>query len=524
MGLARGARSLVLACAAVLLFLWREKRIRPRRVPFPTTRWPLQLMLEYVWSVHRRRALDCLADWSKRTRSSTFALRFLGMGYVVFTADPRNVEHILKSNFENYPKGPVFSNRLQDLLGRGIFNVDGATWYHQRKLSSRMFTQSAFRDHMFRTFQKHAEHVARLLRGTAGKSEAIDVFDLLNRFTLDSIGEVGFGRDIGSLSDPGNPVARSFDAAQVMSAKRFTTRALYWRLFRLLRISEEGRLRAHIASLDEYARGVSRDAWRDWRPSAASPATRSPAKGAKSDFLSLFIGEMRASEDSVPGREMSAEDEKYCRDVVMNFLLAGRDTTAQALTWTFFRLSQRRDVVDQLRAELEGVFGGGEPSFEGLQNLPYTQAVINEALRLYPSVPKNLKLVSQTDTLPDGTVLPAGCWVGHVPYLMGRSEAIWGEDADEFRPERWIGRDFPSLYTYPVFHAGPRECLGRRMAWLEMKVCLAVLVRRFDFELAQEASEVRFEDSLTLPVYGRLLMRFRERAAPKDPLCAAAGA
>ncbi len=97
------------------------------------------------------------------------------------------------------------------------------------------------------------------------------------------------------------------------------------------------------------------------------------------------------------------------------------------------------------------------------------------------------------DTLPDGTFVPAGAAVQFVPYSMGRCKELWGDDAEIFRPERWEGREFPSPYVYPVFNAGPRECLGKRLAWVEMRASLAELVRNFHFELAVPANHIKHD-------------------------------
>lgn len=208
---------------------------------------------------------------------------------------------------------------------------------------------------------------------------------------------------------------------------------------------------------------------------------------------------------------LSAQNEQYLRDVVMNFLIAGRDTTAQALSWTFLLLAQHANVESKLVAELNEAFPDGRLDFERVMQLEYAQCVINEVLRLYPSVPKNIKVAKTSDVLPDGTVVPPGCNIAHVPYMMGRLPEIWGEDAKQFKPERWQGKETMDFYSYPAFHAGPRECLGRRMAHLEMKVALAVLLPRFHFHLAVAPSAVYYSDSLTLPMATTLPMLAQKR-------------
>lgn len=157
----------------------------------------------------------------------------------------------------------------------------------------------------------------------------------------------------------------------------------------------------------------------------------------------------------------------------------------------------------------------GQPflEFDHLQQtpFPYTMAVFNESLRLFPPVPVELKECTAPTTFPDGTWLPRGSVVLWVPWSMGRSKQIWGEDADDFRPERWLVEEgegqtsflSKSAYEFPVFNGGPRSCLGKKMAELLAVDVLATLVWRFDFQevLVDGISVERLsQNSLTLPM------------------------
>lgn len=495
--------AVAIAATGLLVVLWREWRSRPRNVRHLPTCIPIfGHLIEYAQLILRGKSLDFWQECVQRTNSSTFVLRIFGLGYMICTADPNNVEHMLKTKFDNYEKGPRFHRTFVELLGHGIFNVDGTQWLGQRKTASHMFSQKSFRNHMFSTFLKHSKHVASLLQGPAAQGETVDMFDMFNRFTLDSIGEIGFGCDLGTLENKDHPVLASFDGAQHTVMLRFTITALVWKLMSALRISIEGIFRQQVKVLDSFAYGVVEDAWNNAQSGSQAQVTRH-------DFLSLFISGMNMK-DSV----LESQNKAFLRDLVMNFMIAGRDTTAQALTWTLYLLAQHPEITERVYDELIEAFGEtDDPTFGGLQRLTFTQCVIHEVLRLYPSVPKIPKEPRCRDVLPDGTIVPAGCYVTFVPYLMGRMKSIWGEDALEFKPSRWLDNGFPSLYAYPVFNAGPRECLGRRMAWLEMKTCLAVIVRRYHLKLGVNPSDVRIMESVTLPVLGGLPIIFTARAS-----------
>ncbi|KAI9827470.1 MAG: hypothetical protein M1832_004820 [Thelocarpon impressellum] len=218
------------------------------------------------------------------------------------------------------------------------------------------------------------------------------------------------------------------------------------------------------------------------------------------------------------------EDPEVVADAALNFLSAGRDTTAQSLTWSFYMLMRNPNVVDRLREELDGIFGPGREmklSFDEIQptSLPYAMAVFYETLRLFPPVPFELKQCTSPTTLPDGTLLPRGAVVTWCPWAMGRSARIWHDEPDSFRPERWLeeghdgARQFKTRtqYDFPVFNGGPRLCLGKKMAELQAVFVVAGLVREYDFEEvvvdkdgAGRPTERRSRNSLTLPMEGGL--------------------
>jgi len=200
------------------------------------------------------------------------------------------------------------------------------------------------------------------------------------------------------------------------------------------------------------------------------------------DLLSRFMRKGTYSDESL-------------QHVALNFILAGRDTSSVALSWFFWLVSTHpaveRRIVRELCAVLAASRGVEDPAlwlaapfdFEELDRLVYLKAALSETLRLYPSVPEDSKHVVADDVLPDGTFVPAGSSVTYSIYSAGRMKAVWGEDCLEFRPERWLSADGTRFephdsYRFVAFNAGPRICLGKDLAYLQMKnIAGSVLLR-----------------------------------------------
>ena len=146
-------------------------------------------------------------------------------------------------------------------------------------------------------------------------------------------------------------------------------------------------------------------------------------------------------------------------------------------------------------------------SFEELKDMKYLHAALCESMRLYPPVPVDTKCVKRDDVLPDGTCLKKGWNLSYSSYAMGRMESIWGADCLQFRPERWFKEgefvnDNP--YKFPVFHAGPRVCLGKEMAFIQMKSVVASVVHGFSFKVDGEIASPDYVVSLTMRMRGGL--------------------
>lgn len=431
---------------------------------------------------------DRLHDWisdNLRACGGTYqtcicAIPFLTkkQGLVTVTCDPKNIEHILKHRFDNYPKGPTWQAVFHDLLGEGIFNSDGDTWLFQRKTAALEFTTRTLRQAMARWVSRAIMlRFCPILDSAQLKADPVDLQDLLLRLTFDNICGLAFGKDPQTCAPglPENGFASAFDRATEASLQRFILPEILWKAKKWLRLGMEVSLSRSLGHIDEYLSDVI--------TTRKLELTSQPKDGnPHDDLLSRFMKKKESYADA------------FLQHVALNFILAGRDTSSAALSWFFWLVIQNPHVEDKILRELCTVLietRGDDTStwvdeplgFDELDRLIYLKAALSETLRLYPSVPEDSKHVIADDVLPDGTFVPAGSSVTYSIYATGRMRSTWGDDCLEFRPERWLSSDGTKFemhdsYKFVAFNAGPRICLGKDLAYLQMKsVAAAVLLR-----------------------------------------------
>nr|WMZ41215.1 cytochrome P450 family 86 subfamily A polypeptide 1 [Ipomoea batatas]GMD64969.1 cytochrome P450 86A8-like [Ipomoea batatas] len=419
-------------------------------------------------------------------------------GLVTVTCDPKNLEHILKTRFDNYPKGPNWQSVFHELLGQGIFNSDGDTWLFQRKTAALEFTTRTLRQAMGRWVNRAIKlRFCPVLETAQVEGKPVDLQDLLLRLTFDNICGLAFGKDPETLAPglPENTFAAAFDRATEASLQRFILPEVIWKVKKWLRLGMEVSLSRSLEQLDEYMSNIIK--------ARRIELQQTDNINLHDDLLSRF---MRKKES----------DDKVLQHVALNFILAGRDTSSVALCWFFSLIMQNPRVEENILreictvlAETRGGNGGDlsawldEPlQFEEVDKLVYLKAALSETLRLYPSVPEDSKHVIADDVLPDGTFVPAGSSVTYSIYSAGRMKSTWGEDCLEFKPERWLtldGKKFimQDQYKFISFNAGPRICLGRDLAYLQMKSIAAAVLLRHRLSLSP-GHQVEQKMSLTL--------------------------
>ncbi|XAR58613.1 hypothetical protein NMG60_11014084 [Bertholletia excelsa] len=449
---------------------------------------------------NRDRRIQWTSDLVLSSPTATFVLhRPLGSLHV-FTANPANVQHILKTNFPNYQKGKFARAAIEDLLGDGIFNTDGQSWKFQRQVASHEFNTKSLRKFVEQVVDAELnDRLIPIFSDSAKNKTVLDLQDILQRFAFDNICKIAFGHDPEYLSPslPEEKFAVAFETAVKISSQRFgSIHPLVWKIKRLLNIGSEKQLRSAVNEVREFAKQIVTE-----KKDLSKKSTLELA-----DLLSRFLSSGHS-------------DEQFVVDIVISFILAGRDTTSAALIWFFWLVSRHPDVEDQILREINEK--SEATIYEEVKDMVYTHATLSETMRLYPPVPADGKEAMEDDILPDGTKVKKGTRVAYHPYAMGRMESLWGKDWAEFRPERWLEKDkvtgkwsyvAADTYKYPVFQAGPRICLGKEMAYLQMKRVASAVLRKFRVVPAlPDGEEPVFISYLTSKMKGGYPVRIEER-------------
>ena len=370
--------------------------------------------------------------------------------------DPRNVETILSTNFMDYGFG-VLAEVFAPLLGEGIFTQEGLAWKHSRELLRLQFQRT-----QYQSLDNLREHVDNLLDCLPSQG-CIDLQPLFFKLTLDTTTALLFGQSVGSLktrtNDSFREFANNFDIAQGGLAKRF--RLAPWHAF--------------------------------YRPLHLRRAC-----SAVHNFMDNYIQEVRIKRQGDPvgprldtfvhQLEQESSTPTGVRDHLLNILLAGRDTTACCLAWTMRLLVRHPRVMSQLGQQIQSVIGTSQhPTKEQIRSMPYLSFVIKESLRLFPPVPLNNRTALRATTLPRGggpdgnapILVRKGEMVVFSQYVDARRKNIYGPDADEFIPERWECEPSRFGWAYFPFNGGPRACLGRDFALMEISYTIVRLLQAF---------------------------------------------
>ncbi len=395
---------------------------------------------------------------------------------------PAHFKHVLHDNAANYHKGLGLTDAAP-LLGEGLLTSDGERWARQRARLQGAFAADRLESYASRMTELTLA-LARRWRAPAIAGQPVEVVSEMARLALQVVGATLLRVDLSARADA---ITADLGAVARWAMRRMAAlvKTPYW-----LPTPRNLAARAAVGRLERLVANVVDE-------------RRQAGHEADGDFLSVLLA--AAEEDGAAGQ-------RQLRDELLTILLAGHETTAATLGWTWYLLSQHPEVEGRLHDELASVLGGTPPTFADLPRLVYTRRVVEEVLRLYPPV-WMLPRKALADDCVEGYRIARHADVLLSVYSLHRHPAIWEQperfDPERFQPERSARR---GPYSYLPFGAGPRTCLGTRFGLMEALLVIAVLAQEYRLERAQDGP-VEPDPALTLRPRHALPMRLRPRRA-----------
>lgn len=413
---------------------------------------------EQVWDKHSKKINGTV---------NTFIFQILGRN-LIQTRDPENIKAILATQFNDFNLGSRAAI-THPLIGDGIFSLDGEGWKQSRALLRPQFAREQI-GHV-QLLEPYVLTLASIIKGFHGKP--FDLQDLFYKFTVDTSTKFLFGSSVNTMEDfsksmgitSANDFTNSFNSATKTLALRALAQSFYWAI-------NSKKFRQNCHTVHQFT-----------------------------DFYVAKALKMSDEElNSQPGYTFLFElakqtkNPRLIRDQLLNILLAGRDTTSVTMSCLFLELARNESIWTKLRQEIDENFGTGENSivddinFESLKKCVYLKAVINETLRMYPVVPKNIRTAAKNTTLPRGggpegldpILVRKGETLLYTAYSLHRLQEFYGKDSNTFRPERWFEPEYRKLgWAYVPFNGGPRICLGQQFALTEIGYVVARLAQMF---------------------------------------------
>lgn len=371
------------------------------------------------------------------------------LGCATVVGDPRLAHQMLVERYPRYiEKGRSYA-LLRILMGNGLVTSSGEFWRGQRKLTQPAFHRRRL-DAIFRMMVESSENWTERL---AGRTEPVDVAPLFSQLTLEVISRAMFSTDVGD----GAEVVGEYIATLNEGALRMLRQPWRFLLPRNVATPFTAREVRARRELDRIVRGII--------------ARRRGNPDEHDDLLAMFL----SAWDEETGRGMT---DTQLRDEVMTMFVAGHETTANAMCWLLHLVSVHAEVAERLRDEIDGA---GDALSEGRsQAFPYVRAVIDESLRLYPTIWSIGRRCVESDEL-GGFRIPAGRPL-LIPIFQFHRDPRWWDEPSVFRPARFLGECKPPADAYIPFGAGPRVCIGNQFALQELVIMTVTILKRFRVE------------------------------------------
>ncbi|PWY78343.1 cytochrome P450 monooxygenase [Aspergillus heteromorphus CBS 117.55] len=471
-----------------------------KNVPTPTARsW----MKGNLRTLTVKEQFDDMRRWNEEIPNDGLIRFYIAANLerLIVTSSKALSEILVQKAYE-FEKPLLVRRALGRVTGEhGVLLVEGAEHKRQRKSLMPAFAYRHIKN-LYPVFWSKSIEMVKLIEQDLQHREdptnnVICIENWVSRATLDIIGVTGMNRDFNSLHDPSNDLAHHYHRISSSPPTRLEIglflAGLVLGTAHLVSKLPFSRNRLIDESAD-YIRNVARQMIRE----ARETTTTTDEKKTPTDAIDIISVAL----------ESDAFTEEELIDQMMTFLAAGHETTSSALQWCIYTLCKHPDVQTRLREEIRSnlpsisLENPSPLSAATIDALPYLHAVCNEVLRFHPSAPNTIRIANRDTTLV-GQPIPKGTVIQIVPAVTNRDKALWGPDADQFNPERWLGPGqantggAASNYAFLTFIHGPRSCIGQGFAKGEMACLLAALVGRFRMELEDPDKELVSRDGAT---------------------------
>ncbi|KAH9894821.1 cytochrome P450 [Cubamyces lactineus] len=432
----------------------------------------------------------------------------------LWTLDTVALNYIM-THESDYARPELNLKELSNTLGKGLLFVRGEQHRQQKRILNPAFGPTQVRDLTEIFVRKSNELRTYWMHATKAGPTVINVNADLSKMTLDVIGQAGFGYDFNALNLEGKPSELSIAFRQLFvssSAGQASVLGYLASCFPILSLIPNKR-RKSMASAAAVIKRVGMQLVAERKAAILREASEKHKDGVERkdlksrDLLTLLI-KANMAKDVPESQRLSDED---VLGQIPTFLLAGHESTATASTWALYALSQRPNIQQKLRQELLSV-DTDTPTMDELNALPYLDAVVRETLRLHSPVTFIVREAKRDDVIPLGEPITdrygrvhkeirveKGNKIALPVIAMHRLKEIWGEDAMEFKPQRWQRPPeeisvIPGVWGHLLtFLGGPRACIGYRFSLVELKAILFSIIRGFEFEMAMPLEEYQIK-------------------------------
>lgn len=407
---------------------------------------------------------------------------YLGPTKVLLTQDPAHIQHILQKNHKNYHKSKIIKT-LADRIGYGLLTTDGSYWLRQRRLIQPGFHRKKL-EGLVAIMQQETQDFIEEWRGIAKSGETIDLSKEMMKITLRIVAKSLFGTGINK--EDLDAIDHSITEQQKFIVEK--VRKPYLQLWHILN-GENRRQEKNAAHLDNLLRSIINN--------------RKNSGEQHDDLLDMLLNVRY--EDTGEGMT-----EQQLRDESLILFVAGHETSANALAWTWYLLGQHPDIEAKVLKESQEVLKNRLTTFADIPQLSYSKQVLQEVMRLYPPAWIMDRVPLEDDKLGDFD-LPKETIVNLFVYGAHHNPKYW-KNPEQFDPERFTKKALkkrPSFSYFP-FGGGPRLCIGQQFAYMEMQLVLAELIRNFEIEwLTKEKIDIL--PLVTLRPKSEMWVRLKER-------------